>query len=221
MTVTDFVSERIRERILAGEYSPGAKLDQQALVTEFGASLFPVRESLRQLEAQGFVRLSPHRGAYVAEVSLTDLGEIYFVREVLEQAATEEAAPKLDRADLDAMADLVRSMERATAERDYARLLQLNRDFHFTIYEAADNALLLGMIEGLWDRSSRYRHLYTYLPSRAPRALAEHKRILRACVARDAEKAGQAVRINVRQTVKGLAAMLAHALDSSGRARKP
>lgn len=208
VTVTDYVTRSIRERILSGAYSPGTKLDQHMLVEEFGASLIPVRESLRQLEAQGFVRLYPHKGAYVAELSLAEVKEIYFVRELLEEAATRLAVPKLSAEDKTRLRERLEQMERATSSGDYAQLLDLNRDFHFIIYEAGDNRLLVELIRSLWDRSSRYRHLYTYLPDRAPRALREHKRIYKLCVLGDAEAAAREVRNNVRQTVKGLIPVL-------------
>lgn len=214
VTVTDYVTESIRTRILSGEYPPGTKLDQHRLVSEFGASLIPVRESLRQLEAQGFIRLYPHRGAYVAELSMSELEEIYFVREVLEEQATKLAVPRLLQSAKAELRRLTAVMDRATKDEDFAQLLELNRQFHFTIYEACGNALLLDMIQGLWDRSSRYRHLYTFLPDRAPRALAEHKQIARLCLANDAEGAAKAVRNNVRQTVKGLAAVLKRSLST-------
>ena len=214
VTVTQFVTESIRERILSGEYAPGTKLDQLVLVGEFGASLIPVRESLRQLDAQGFIRLYPHRGAYVADLSIAELKEIYLVREALEEMATRLAVPRLTERALANLKGLVLQMESATADCDYAGLLQLNRTFHFTIYRACDNELLIEMIEGLWDRSSRYHHLYTHLPNRAPRALAEHRLIYAACVAGDAEKAGRAVRKNVKQTVQGLT------LELQGRIRR-
>jgi DNA-binding GntR family transcriptional regulator len=208
VTVTDYVTRSIRERILSGTYPPGSKLDQRMLVEEFGASLIPVRESLRQLAAQGFVCLYPHKGAYVAELSLAEVKEIYFVRELLEAAAARLAVPRLSVEDKERLAHNLAQMKSATAAGDYARLLEVNRDFHFVIYEASGNQLLVEMIRGLWDRSSRYRHLYTYLPDRAPRALAEHKRIYRLCLAGDAEAAGRAVGSNVRQTVRGLIPVL-------------
>lgn len=217
VTVTDYVTHSIRERILSGAYSPGTKLDQQMLVEEFGASLIPVRESLRQLEAQGFVRLYPHKGAYVAELSLNEVKEIYFVREVLEEAATRLAVPKLSEDAKARLRQRIERMEQATASGDYALLLDLNRDFHFIIYEACGNRLLIELIRGLWDRSSRYRHLYTYLPDRAPRALREHKRIYALCVSGDAEAAARAVRNNVRQTVRGLVPVLRARLAENKR----
>jgi DNA-binding GntR family transcriptional regulator len=97
-------------------------------------------------------------------------------------------------------------MELATDANDYARLFDLNREFHFTIYEASENSLLIQMISGLWDRSRRYRQLYTYLPRRAPQALVEHKAIYAACKAGDKVSAGSAVRSNVRQTTVGILA---------------
>lgn len=219
VTVTDYVTRSVRERILTGEYAPGTKLDQHTLVSEFGASLIPVRESLRQLEAQGFIRLYPHRGAYVAELSIAELKEIYFVREVLEEQATKLAVPQFAK---DAKANLKRltgQMEQATRNRAYERLFELNRAFHFTIYGSCGNALLLEMIQSLWDRSSRYRHLYTHLPDRAPRALLEHRQIYRLCMADDAEGAGRAVGENVRQTVEGLTAVLERKLNTRSRRR--
>jgi DNA-binding GntR family transcriptional regulator len=208
VTVTDYVANSIREWILSGKYTPGTRLDQQTLIDELGASLIPIRESLRQLEAEGFVRIYPHRGAFVAELSLTELQEIYFVREVLEETAAQLAVPNLSAQTLDELGELVENMERATATQDFAQLFDLNRKFHFAIYDACKNALLLQIINRLWDRSHRYRQLHTYLPERAPQALAEHREIYAACRASDSAAAGAAIRNNVRQTTVGILAKL-------------
>ena len=206
ITVTDYVISAIRERILAGDYAAGMRLDQQTLTEELGASLIPVRESLRQLEAEGLVRIHPHRGAFVADLSITELKEIYLVREVLEETATQLAVPNLSAQKLDDLGALIKEMEQATAANDYTRLFDLNRKFHFAIYQESGNTLLIKMINGLWDRSRRYRQLYTHLPERASQALVEHKEIYAASAAGDASKAGKAVRDNVRQTTVGILA---------------
>jgi DNA-binding GntR family transcriptional regulator len=206
ITVTDYVVNSIRERILAGYYAAGARLDQQTLIEDLGASLIPVRESLRQLEGEGLVQIHPHRGAFVADLSITELKEIYLVREVLEETAAQLAVPNLSTQQLDDLAALIEKMEHATAANDYAQLFDLNRAFHFTLYETSSNSLLIQMITGLWDRSRRYRQLYTYLPERTSQALVEHKDIYSACMAGDADKAGTAVRNNVRQTTIGILA---------------
>ena len=207
-TVTNYVLNAIRDGILKGIYPAGSKLDQQTLANELGVSLIPVRESLRQLEAEGLVRIYPHRGAFVTELSLDELKEIYLIREVLEGLATELAVPNLSPHTLEQLDHLIEQMEQATTAQDFEKLLELNQTFHFLIYEAAHKPLLLQMITSLWDRSTLYRRLYTYLPERAPQALAEHKEILAACKKGDAKSASQAVRNNVRQTVKGIMAKL-------------
>jgi DNA-binding GntR family transcriptional regulator len=204
ITVTDYVVNSIRERILTGYYVAGARLDQQTLIGDLGASLIPVRESLRQLEVEGLVQIYPHRGAFVAKFSIAELQEIYQIREVLEETATQLAVPSLSAQTLDSLAELIKKMECATAAGDYTQLFDLNRAFHFAIYESSKNTLLIQMIGGLWDRSRRYRQLYTYLPRRAPQALVEHKEIYAACRAGDGATAGASVRNNVRQTTLGI-----------------
>lgn len=203
-TVSNYVFDTIRNQILEGHYVPGSKLDQRSLADELKVSLIPVRESLRQLEAEGWVTLYPHRGAFVATMSADELREIYLIRGTLEELITHLAVPSLSPETLERLGDLIIDMEHATKARDADKLLVLNHDFHFTIYEVAHRPLLMQIIVGLWDRSTRYRKFYTHLLDRAPQALAEHKQIYKACKAKDPIAAGQAVRNNVHQTTEGI-----------------
>jgi DNA-binding GntR family transcriptional regulator len=202
--VYGYVLNTLREAILAGRYPLGSRLDQQSLADGLGVSIIPIRESLRQLEAEGLVAIYPRRGAFVVELSADELEEIYLMREVLEELATQLAVPNLDARGLDELGGILRRMEQATAAQDFSQLLELNRTFHLSIYQASGRPLLLQTIAGLWDRGSLYRRLYTYLPERAFQALAEHQEIYAACRAADAGQAGRAVRRNVRQTVEGI-----------------
>jgi DNA-binding GntR family transcriptional regulator len=203
-TLTAYTAEVLRKKILDGEYPFGAWLDQQALAQELGTSLVPIREGLRQLEAEGLVRLEPRRGAFVVDLSVDAVAEIYLIREALEELATIQAVPNLGVPDLERLAAVLVEMEVATAARDFGRLLELNRTFHFIIYAQAGLPKLLTMITGLWQQSTLYRRFYTYLPARSDQALAEHQAIYAACLRRDAAAAGAAVRANVRQTVEGI-----------------
>ena len=208
-TVSNYVLNKIRENILTGRYPAGSKLDQKALATELGVGLIPVREALRRLEAEGFILILPHRGAFVAELSIAELEEIYLIRENLEGLATRLAAPNLSSETLRELSTMIEDMESATAARDFGKLLILNRTFHFLIYDASERPLLSQMIGGSWDRSSRYRYIYTYLPERQIQALGEHKEIYGACLNGDAARARHAVQNNVRQTVEGIVSRLA------------
>jgi DNA-binding GntR family transcriptional regulator len=201
VTVTDFVTRSIRERILAGEYPPGTKLDQHRLVNEFGASLIPVRESLRQLESQGFIRLYPHRGAFVADVSLAELQEIYLIRETLEELATRLAVPLFTEADVVQLSALESELSKAIGEHAHERILDLSMEFCFTIYNASQKPLLCQVIRGLWDRAQIYRQLTVHMPAHLRQAVRNYRAILRAIKQGDADAAAHTVRRNLHQTV--------------------
>ena len=203
-TTTAFVLDSIRDGILNGQYALGSRFDQKEIAEDLGVSLVPVREALRMLEGEGFVTINPRRGAFVTDISIAELEELYLIRAELEELATWRAVPNLDPARVTELATIIERMAEATNARDYAQLMELNRVFHFTIYEAADLVLLLEMMGSLWNRSSLYRRVFTYLPERAIQALQEHKEIYDACVTGDAKAAGQAVRRNIRQTVIAL-----------------
>jgi len=213
------VLDQLRLMITSGALQAGARLDQKNLCEELGVSLIPIREALRQLEAEGLVETQPYRGAYVASLSMTDLMDIYVTREVLEDLATRLAVPRMGADVLAVMLGLIEGMERATAEGDRAALFDLNADYHFTIYRASENAILCGVIDGLWQRSTIYRRVFTFMPERGATALQEHRDILAACQAGDADAAGQAVRLNVAQTTRaiGEAAARASREGPSGR----
>ena len=205
LTVSNYVLTAIRDAILDGRYPPGSKLDQRQLASSLNVSLIPLRESLRQLGAEGLVRIYPHRGAFVAEVSRDELDEIYLIRQTLEELITQLAIPNLSAKTLEQLGILIREMSGATVARDSEHLLKLNRSFHFAIYQESNRPLLLQMITGcLRDRSIRYRRLYQTLPGRAQQALAEHKQIFAACKAGDPIAAGKFVRNNVHQTAIGI-----------------
>ncbi|MEQ1768890.1 MAG: GntR family transcriptional regulator [Devosia sp.] len=204
-TVGNQVLEHIRDAILSGRLIAGTRIDQNALAAELGVSIIPVRESLRQLEAEGLIEKRPYRGAFVAAPSMTELMDIYVTREALEELATRLAVALMTSETLDSLQGLIHEMESATAASDRVALFDLNATFHFTLYTASKNAILCQLIESLWDRSTVYRRRFTFMPERAAQALAEHQEILAACRRGDAEAAGRAVRKNVAQTTKAIA----------------
>jgi DNA-binding GntR family transcriptional regulator len=163
-----------------------------------------VRESLRQLEAEGLIEKRPYRGAYVTELSITELMDIYVTREVLEELAARLAVALMTPETLDGLESLIVEMESATEAGDRTALFELNASFHFTLYRASQNSILCQLIESLWDRSTVYRRRFTFMPGRDRQALAEHKRILAACRRGDADAAGREVRENVAQTTRAI-----------------
>lgn len=207
-TVAQYVLETVRADILSGRYPMNSRLDQQAIAAELGVSIIPVRECLRQLEAEGLVQISPRRGAFVVELSIDEFREIYSIREVLEELAIQKALPHMTPAHLEHVSRINARFIQAIQDGACATALEINQEFHLALYEPAQQPLLLDMISSLSTRSMRYRQIYVNLPNRAQQAIVDHETILAACRNRDVVAACQAVRSHLRRTLEGVLATL-------------
>jgi DNA-binding GntR family transcriptional regulator len=184
-TVADHVAAILREAIATGSLKAGTPLRQDELAARFGFSRMPIRDALRQLEAEGIVSIHPTRGAFVAQMDATEISEIYAVRELLEAEALRLALPKLTDVQLNEAASV---LDQIDAEPDIARWGALNRAFHLALYGACGNARLLGLIEAQHNAADRYvRILLSNLDYRA-RSQAEHRGLLAACRKRDEDQ---------------------------------
>ena len=194
----------VRDSILMGTLSPNQRIHQSDLAQKLGMSLVPIREALRKLEAEGFVRILPRRGVYVSPISRGEMEDVYAIRLVLEPIATKESVLRITDQEVEMLAELISRMEVALHSRDYSELLELNQRFHFAIYGASGRNYLCSLISHLWENSARYRTSYIQIPERANQAHEEHKEILMAVQERSVERAVQAVHNNIRQTMLGL-----------------
>jgi DNA-binding GntR family transcriptional regulator len=216
-TITEQVLARLRDMILTGALVPGSRIDQNDLARRFGVSVVPVREALARLQSSGLVRIIPHRGVFVEELSAEELIDIYSVREVLEEQAARLAADRLTDADVEAIERIAQQSEAAAYANDYEVFLQLNNEFHFTIYRAAHRRHLFQIIQRLWDQSARYRRLQLHaFPDRAIASLLEIQAIVAACRRRDADALGYMVRYKVHQTIVGLLEKIPQGATANG-----
>jgi DNA-binding GntR family transcriptional regulator len=181
-TREDFVIDELREAIVRGHFKPGEKLDQEEIAELLNVSRIPVRQALRTLTAEGLVKMYPHRGATVAELSREELEEIYFLRGVLEGVAARLAAPKMDDARIAKLQAILKKIDQLT---DLDEWLDLNREFHNTIYEVINRPRLLEMIESLRNTSAPYIRDYIASPEYLEVTRLSHQRILEACINRD------------------------------------
>ncbi len=205
-TVAGQVAERLKAEILAGERDPGTRLRQVEIAERYGVSTTPVREALATLQREGLVRLHPQRGAGVFLPSAEDLREHYEIRAALEALAAAKAAERFEPAwarPLEGMLDEMRAAPPAS------RYIALNQRFHTTLYEHSGRPQLVAMIAALRDASSAYLHIYRAQDDfPVARLDAEHRAILRACVARDSHAAAAATREHLENTVEHVAARL-------------
>ncbi len=189
------IKEILLARILNGEYQPGDRLVEMQIAQEFGISQAPVRESLRELEALGFVESEPYRGTRVRAVTKAELTEIYPVRAALEEVAARMAAQRL-AGKVEALAAELAAMHQAAEKGDLYEQVQHDVEFHRLIVEASGNRVL----QDVW-RSLRIeaRTLISALKvDIGGHEIAEmHRPVLEALAEGDAEKAAVLLRKHV------------------------
>jgi DNA-binding GntR family transcriptional regulator len=183
------VATYIREAIVRGELRPGERLRTEEIARQFGISRIPVREALHSLVADGFVTLSPQRGAFVAELSVEDIEEIYLLRCLLEPAAARLAIANLTSELIAQLVKIVEEME--ASEHDQPRWMNLDRSFHLTLYSASSQPRLYRMITQLRSNSERYTAIYIASPHYMVGARARHRELLDAYQRADADLAEQ------------------------------
>ncbi len=187
--VQEAVVDGIRDMILNGQLKPGDRLRQDELANTFGVSTMPIREALRQLQAEGLVTFQRRRGARVAKLSVSDYEEICRIREALETLACRWAAEDLEHIPIDRLKLLLEEIEAVEeSSDDVHRRLQLVREFFFTIFEASEKEHLLRILSSLWDLSQQYRRYFSSVPGIIPQRLANYRNVYRACEARDPEE---------------------------------
>ena len=200
-TTAETVSELIRSEIQRGVLEPGTRLRQNDVAARFGVSTTPVREAFALLQADGLVRIDPHRGAIVFHPTAEDLTESYEIRGALEVLAITKAMPNLTPELLTDMQSVIDEMRRTEGEDKW---VELNDRFHLALYTASEMPRLCNMIASLRDSSSTYIHMFVSHQPMDKRTDDQHQEILDACKEADVRRAQRAVRAHINHTVKEL-----------------
>ena len=186
------VAERLRQQIFSRALQPGQWVDEQTLAAEFGISRTPLREALKVLAAEGLVTMKPRRGAYVTEVSSTDVAQVYHLMALLEADAAGQVAVKASpaqRAELQALHD---RLEKQVRQRD--AFFATNEAFHLKLLELAGNRWAAQMVQDLRKVMKLNRQLSLFKQGRLADSLAEHRAVMAAITAGDAAAASAAMR---------------------------
>jgi DNA-binding GntR family transcriptional regulator len=213
-TASEAVAAQIRQEIQLGELSPGSQLRQGEVATRLGVSTTPVREAFQLLQAEGLVRMHPHRGAIVFRPTADEVREAYEIREVLECMAIEKAMPHITPGIEAELSSLVKAMEAAETEREW---LGLNRRFHDLQYEASGRPRLCTILSNIRDASSGYVHMVIFDAMKSGRSSDEHRQILNAIKARDVKSAQRAIVSHLHQTVEHVMRLLDAPEKQDGR----
>jgi DNA-binding GntR family transcriptional regulator len=192
----------LRRGIVTGTIPGGTRLVQTSIASEMDVGARQVRDALRELAAEGFVKLDSRGGAVVHELGRSELHDIYEIRMVLEPLATARAATLATGEVMLRAAGLLAAMETETSAGLWA---EHNCAFHDLIAEAGNSSRLVAMLRNLRELSALYvTHSIIAVPGRAKRANAEHAQILQAIVWRDPEAAAEAALRHLDGTLRAL-----------------
>jgi DNA-binding GntR family transcriptional regulator len=188
------VARGLRERVSNGALAPGTSLSQAAIAAEYGVSRIPVRDALQALSTDGLVEL--HAGtAVVTPLSIEDLQELYELREALEPAATRLAVPRVGRAGVARMTTLLALMDDPATSPGH--WVETNAAFHAEVYTLAGRPRTIALVEQLRRLTDRYVYFHLDVVGDAAHLQEEHRQILRAVEAQDADEAAELTRFHL------------------------
>ena len=195
----DYLADALREAIHRGDLADGAVLNQAALASHFGVSRVPVREAMRQLQAEGLIDTRAHHVAVVKGLDLDRIVEVYNLRGLLEGYLIERAIPLMTEEQLADLRELEKSMRKVS---DHEHWLELNAEFHDGLYAPSGDETTLELLSQLRARAERYVRLWSrgsgiHRPDEAGR---EHAEILRLVESGDGAGARKAVEEHIAHT---------------------
>jgi DNA-binding GntR family transcriptional regulator len=199
----DLIVDDLRRRILSGELPRGSRMPQDELARQFGASITPVREALRLLEAERLVVSEPHRGVRVAGFDIEKVKATYVVRRLTESYAMRRATARLTRLDLSRLRDRMGRMEDELARGDLDNFRTDNREFHFFFYDRCGLTGLRDQIDLMWQAFPW--DLMLDSPERTLQSHREHAAILAAVEAADVDAVAAATEAHISAGFAGIA----------------
>lgn len=185
------VFHKLREDILSGRYEEHEELKEVAIGDEMGVSRTPVREAFRQLELEGLIQIIPNKGAYVTGITEKDVKDIYMIRSGLEGLCARWATEHITREQLEEMEENVYLAEFHAGKGHLEQLAELDNRFHEIMYEACDSKILEHELKDLHQYVLRVRKKTLSNANRGPKSNEEHKEIMEAIRAGEAELAGE------------------------------
>ena len=191
------VAEQLRQRIFRRELEPGSWIDELKIAEEFGISRTPLREALKVLAAEGLVTMKVRRGAYVTEMSEKDLRDVYHLLSLLESDAAGVVAERATPEQQQTLRDLHAELESAAGNRE--AFFSVNERFHMALLDMADNRWRSQMVADLRKVMKLNRHNSLFKQGRIEDSLNEHRAILDAMLARDAEGTRRAMQAHFAQ----------------------
>jgi len=197
--LVDTAYQMIREAILSNEFKPGSVLSENELSRQIGISRTPTREALKRLEEQNLIDIVPRMGAFVTDLSVEKINEIYQVREALECFAI-EFVPKYG--DPNELAQFLKDVDKSDSwirSGDIDKINDLDIHLHEYIARSSHNHLLVKMVDQLLDQIIRLRRMTPNFPGRLEEQREEHLKMVTALKEGKVEEAREQLRNHLRR----------------------
>ncbi len=208
-SLTSAVADKLRDQIIRGEIPEGAQLRQDAIATQYQVSRIPVREALRQLDAEGLIAIVPNRGAVVPALSPDDVEELFSIRALLEPEVLKVSIPHLTEDDFrEAETVLTKYVSELKRDDHVSAWGRLNWQFHSCLYSRANQPRFMAIIRNVNNSGERYTRLQLYLTHGMKRANEEHHQILDFCRQRDVGSACKLLRQHIQYAGESLKKVL-------------
>ena len=184
----------IRQLIIAdlvsGAFQPGARLKIDELASRYATGHMPVREALRELQGAGILEIGAGRSARVALMDRRFVENLFATRSALEIMLTQRAASRCRRDEIEALRAIEDRLEDQVGAGDYRGAFNANRDFHSAIYAIADNPEAVALVERNWTLLLALWERVGFAADRYAGVVSDHRSLLKALAANDAEAAG-------------------------------
>lgn len=201
------VYRALKTEIIKGSLKPGTKLSEGKIAEQMGVSRTPVREALKELAAEGFVKMNPNQAVVVSNASVEDVQEVLQIRGVLEGLAARLATRMISEEEIKELEKYQKQMEYYTKKDDVLAFSEMDAEFHELILNVCGNNRLIQIRKNLSDQARRYRIRSLSVPGRLKYSLKEHQEIVEELKRKNAE---QADRLSQKHIENVLANILAH-----------
>jgi DNA-binding GntR family transcriptional regulator len=212
--------DSLRQRIIGGEFEEGESLNQVTIAREYEISRIPLREAMRQLEAEGLLEFRPGKGAVVSGLSIKEIGEVIELRAKIEPDLLSKAVPRLSQDDLDQAAGILDEYDAAFETRQVSTWGEHNWRFHSTLYAPSGCTVTMGILQNLHHLNERYARVQISLTRWEQRARQEHRTLLALCQKRDRRKAASLLRTHILTAGQSLIDVIEHQRNPAATAKR-
>lgn len=191
----------IRGAILEGVLAPGEQLREEQLAESCGVSRTPVREALRRLETEHYVRRSGSQRTFVTDWSLDDIEEAFLLRGMLEGHAAARAAERISADQIELLALHNKHLRQAASSHqlDPTLFLERNRAFHSLVLQAAGSERLSALLAAIVEQPIVIRTARRYDRDQILRSYSEHEELILAFRRRDPVWAEAVMKAHIRR----------------------